>query len=127
VGLLATRIRSATLVRAAIVLAVAYYFCLSWVRSPQQIYPLQALSAAIISVTSGVAITFFQDMLPHQLGAATNVYANAARIGSTSGYLTFGVVASRFGHRGTALVCGSFALAALALSFLAGRTKAPAE
>jgi SET family sugar efflux transporter-like MFS transporter len=127
VGLLATRVRSAKLVRGAMLLAVVYYFCLWAVRSPQQIYPLQALSAAIVSVTSGVAITFFQDLLPQKLGAATNVYANAARIGSTSGYLTFGLVASRFGHRGTALVCALFAAMALALTALAGRSKPAPE
>jgi SET family sugar efflux transporter-like MFS transporter len=121
VGLLATRVRSSKLVRGAMLLAAVYYLCLSVVETPAQIYPLQALSAAIVSVTSGVAITFFQDLLPQRLGAATNVYANAARIGSTSGYLTFGLVASRFGHRGTALVCALFAVTALALSAFAGK------
>jgi len=126
VGLLATRVRSATLVRGAMLLAVVYYLGLSTVQAPEQIYPLQALSAAIVSVTSGVAITFFQDLVPRQLGAATNVYANAARIGSTSGYLTFGVVAARYGHRGTALVCALFAATALALSALAGKPQSGA-
>ncbi|HEX6273222.1 MAG TPA: sugar efflux transporter [Polyangiaceae bacterium] len=127
VGLLATRVRSATLVRGAMLLAAVYYSCLSAVQSPEQIYPLQALSAAIVSVTSGVAITFFQDLVPRQLGAATNVYANAARIGSTSGYLTFGVVAARYGHRGTALVCALFAVTALALSALAGKPQSGSD
>ena len=121
IGYLATRVRSARLIRGAMLLGAAYYLGLAFVRTPEQIYPLQAVSAVVVSVTSGVAITFFQDLLPERLGAATNLYANAARVGQTSGYLTFGVVAARFGHRGTAVVCGLFALLALVLSALAAR------
>jgi SET family sugar efflux transporter-like MFS transporter len=119
VGFLATRVRSETLIRVAMLLAVAYYACLGCVRTPAQIYPLTALSAAIVSVTSGVAITFFQNKLPDQLGAATNLYSNASRIGSTSGYLLFGLVASRFGYRGTAFACALLALTALTLAAFA--------
>ncbi len=120
VGVLATRMPTERLIRVAMVLAALYYLGLSLVEAPYQIYPLQLLCAAFVSVTSGVAITFFQNMLPAQLGAATNLYSNASRIGSTSGYLTFGLVASRFGHRGTALACAMLALAALGLTALAG-------
>lgn len=120
VGLLATRIRSEKLIRGAMLLASVYYLGLTFVRAPYQIYPLQALSAAFVSVTSGVAITFFQNKLPQQLGAATNLYANAQRIGSTSSYLAFGFVASRFGHRGAAFACALLALAGLTLTLFAG-------
>ena len=127
VGMLATRLRTETLMRAAMLLASVYYLGLFCVRAPYQIYPLQALSAGVVSVTSGVAITFFQSKLPQKLGAATNLYANASRIGSTSSYLTFGLVASRFGHRGTALACALLALSGLALSALAGSREAAAR
>jgi SET family sugar efflux transporter-like MFS transporter len=120
VGMLATRVRSETLIRGAMLLAIVYYLGIASVRAPYQIYPLQALSAAIVSVTSGVAITFFQTKMPRRLGAATNLYANASRVGGTSSYLTFGLVASRFGYRGTAVACALLAVSALALSLLAG-------
>jgi SET family sugar efflux transporter-like MFS transporter len=120
VGVLATRMPTERLIRVAMLLAACYFFGLSLVKAPHQIYPLQLVSAAFVSVTSGVAITFFQNMLPAQLGSATNLYANASRIGSTSGYLTFGLVASRFGHRGTAVACAILALSALGLTALAG-------
>ncbi|HTQ02775.1 MAG TPA: sugar efflux transporter [Polyangiaceae bacterium] len=127
VGFLATRVRSESLIRAAMLLAVAYYACLGCVQAPHEIYPLTALSAAIVSVTSGVAITFFQNKLPDQLGAATNLYSNASRLGSTSGYLLFGLVASRFGHRGTAFACALLALLALTLTAFAGSRGSPAH
>lgn len=127
VGFLATRVRSETLIRAAMLLAVVYYASLGCVQTSHQIYPLTALSAAIVSVTSGVAITFFQNKLPDQLGAATNLYSNASRIGSTSGYLLFGLVASHFGHRGTAFACALLALTALTLATFAGSRASPAH
>jgi SET family sugar efflux transporter-like MFS transporter len=127
VGLLATRVRSERLMRTAMIIASVYYLGLALVRAPYQIYPLQALGAAVVSVTSGIAITFFQNKLPERLGAATNLYANASRIGSTSSYLTFGLVASRFGHRGTAFTCALLALAALTLTAFAGPTSRGSE
>jgi SET family sugar efflux transporter-like MFS transporter len=121
-GLLATRVESARLIRFAIALAIAYYGLLSLVRAPWQIYPLQVLIAAIVSVTGGVAITFFQDKLPGQSGAATNLYSNAMRIGSTSGYLLFGAVAAAFGHRGAYVACSGLAVTALLLTLAVGRS-----
>lgn len=115
-GLLATRIETGKLIRVAMVLAVLYYTALSCVRAPYQIYPLQLLSAAIVSVTSGIAITFFQNKLPDRLGAATNLYSNASRVGSTSAYLFFASSASYFGHRATYVLCAALALVSLVLS-----------
>lgn len=122
-GLLATRVDSRRLILLAMGLAIVYYGALSCVRTPQQIYPLQFLSAAFVSVTSGVAITFFQDRLPGRFGAATNLYSNATRFGSTSGYLLFGVAASRFGHRGVYLVCAGLVALALVLSYVSERSR----
>jgi SET family sugar efflux transporter-like MFS transporter len=122
-GLLATRVDSTRLIRLAIALAVVYYASLAYVRSPVQIYPLQFLSAAVVSVTSGVAITFFQNKLPGRFGAATNLYSNASRIGSTLGYLVFGSVAAGLGHRGVYLVCAGLVALALGLGTMNRRSE----
>jgi SET family sugar efflux transporter-like MFS transporter len=120
-GLLATRIRTEKLIQLAMLLAAVYYFGLSRASAPQQIYPLQFLSAAVVAVTSGVAITFFQNKLPDQLGSATNLYSNASRVGSTSGYLLFGSLSHRFGHRGAALACSLLAVVALLITLVPER------
>jgi hypothetical protein len=92
-GLLATRVPAERLIRAGFLIGLLYYAGLVLARAPWHVYPLQILSAAMVAITSGVAITFFQDKLPQRLGAATNLYVNAIRLGSTSGYLLFGSVA----------------------------------
>jgi SET family sugar efflux transporter-like MFS transporter len=107
------------MIRLGIVIGVAYYLLLSQVRAPWQIYPIQILSAAMIAVLSGIAITFFQNYIPNQPGTATNLYTNANRIGSTVGYLCYGFLASGFGHRAVFLVCAGVCVAAFLLLLLA--------
>ena len=104
-GVLASRLGSRRLIQGAFALGVVYYALLAGVRAPWQVYPVQALSAAIVAVTSGVAITFFQDFLPNQPGSATNLYSNAQRIGSTTGYLCLGWLTEATGTRGVFVVC----------------------
>lgn len=98
-GLLATRGDQARLIRISVVLAVVYYGLLGVVGAPWHIYPLQILAAAITAVTQGVAITFFQNFLPGQMGTATNLFASAQRTGSMAGYMSFGVLMQVAGHR----------------------------
>ncbi len=114
-GVLAVRMDPARIIRLGIIIAIAYYGLLSIVQAPWHVYPLQILSAATVAVTSGVAITYFQNYLPHHPGSATNLYSNATRIGSTIGYLLFGTLAWHFGYRAVFITCTAFTLVALAL------------
>lgn len=118
VGILATRVRHAKLIAYAIGLGLVYYAGLALAGAPLHVFVLQALSAAIVAVMSGVAITFFQDYLPNQAGTATNLYSTSSRFGSIAGYLGFGAVGGALGHRAvfvvTVVLCGS-ALAILVL------------
>lgn len=107
------------MIRLGVIIGVAYYLLLSQVRAPWQIYPIQILSAAMIAVLSGIAITFFQNYIPNQPGTATNLYTNANRIGSTVGYLCYGFLATGFGHRVVFLVCAGVCVGAFMLLWLA--------
>lgn len=118
-GLLASRGHPAKLIRMGVIIAVAYYALLTQVSQPWHIYPLQILSAAMIAVISGIAITFFQSYIPDQPGTATNLYQTANRIGSTVGYLSFGLLASSIGYRAIFWVCAGLCAIAFALLFLA--------
>lgn len=114
-GVLATRIPTARLIRWAAVLAVVYYAGLALAQAPWQVLILQVLSAAMVAVNGGLAITFFQDFMPGQAGAATNVYSAAARIGSTAGYVLFGALGSALGYRSVYWVCAAFCAFAWAI------------
>jgi len=109
VGVLATRIEHARLITASIGLGVIYYAGLTLAGAPLHVFLLQALSAAVVAVMSGVAITFFQNYLPNQAGTATNLYSTSSRFGSIVGYLGFGAIGGTLGHRAvfalTVLLC----------------------
>ena len=118
-GLLASKGRPGPLIRLGVIIAVAYYALLSQVSAPWQIYPVQILSAAMVAIVSGIAITFFQSYIPNQPGTATNLYTNANRVGSTIGYLCFGSLSGNFGYRVVFLVCTGICAAAFLLLWLA--------
>jgi SET family sugar efflux transporter-like MFS transporter len=130
-GLLASKGDQARIIRLGVCIAFLYYGAFALVQAPWHIYLLQALGAAATAVNSGVAITFFQNYLPGQAGTATNLYANASRIGSTSGYLLFGLFSSGLNQRSVFLVCTILCGIALGGFFLirnrrAGNEEAPA-
>jgi SET family sugar efflux transporter-like MFS transporter len=111
VGVLATRVEHAKLIIGALAIGVLYYAGLSLTRAPVQVFVLQGLSAAVVAVMSGVAITFFQNYLPNQAGSATNLYSTSSRVGSIAGYLGFGAIGGGLGHRAvfgvTVALCGA--------------------
>ena len=124
VGVLATRVEHAKLIIGALGLGVIYYAGLSLTHAAFQVFVLQGLSAAIVAVMSGVAITFFQNYLPNQAGSATNLYSTASRIGAIGGYLGFGVIGGELGHRAVFGVTVAFCAAAFAI-LIAFRQKRP--
>lgn len=98
-GVLASKGDQSGVIRTGTLIAIFYYSLLLFVRVPWHVYPLQLLSAAMVAVNSGIAITFFQNYLPGQPGTATNLFVTSARIGSTAGYLLFGWLAETIGYR----------------------------
>lgn len=119
VGVLATRAPHGVVIRSALGIAALYYGGLVFAPGPSAVFCLQVLSAAVVSVMSGLAITFFQDFMPGQPGTATNLYASAARIGSTGGYLVFGLLTQAWGHRGVFSFCAVATCLSLLLLFIA--------
>jgi SET family sugar efflux transporter-like MFS transporter len=114
-GWLATRYAPARIIQVGMLISLAFYASLSLVTAPWHVYFCQPLSAAAIAVISGVAITYFQGHLPDHPGTATNLYANAQRIGSTAGYFLFVGLAWSFGHRVVFEACAGFALLSFGL------------
>lgn len=114
-GWLATRREAATILRLGMLVAVAYYGALCVVSEPWHVYVAQVLSAAMVAIIFGLAITYFQSHLPHHPGIATNLYANANRIGSTTGYFLFGSMSERFGYHAIFVISLVFAFVAFLL------------
>ncbi|WP_371320212.1 sugar efflux transporter [Chengkuizengella axinellae] len=113
-GLLAARIDSSVLIKLGVFIATIYFSILMFVDAPWQIYVIQILSAAYISITNGIAISYFQDFIPDEPGTATTLYMNTSKIGSTIGFLLFGAVSQYYGYREVVILCMIF----MAVAFL---------
>ena len=114
-GRLAAQGHQVRLIRFGVVIAVCYFFALTFVGAPWHIYPMQILSAASIAVTTNVAITFFQDLVPGQTGVATSIYSNSYSTGNLVGYFGFGVLLDSVGHRGVFWACMGLSLMTLVI------------
>lgn len=100
------------LIRLGFVLALIYFIGLSFATEPWHVYLLQLISGVMVSISSNVAIVFFQDLLPSQPGLATALYSNAQSAGSLLGVLSFGFLVEWFGYRGVFYACTGLALVA---------------
>ncbi len=119
-GHLAGRGHARSVMFSGIGAAMLYFLLLCFVREPWQVYPLQILNAAGVAVTVSVAIPFIQDLLPGRAGVATNLYANALKLGSLIGFSSFGLLARHVGHGGLFLVCAGLASLTLLIVALSG-------
>lgn len=122
-GYMATRMKSDKLIRLGALIALIYFSALYFTEAPWHIYSVQILSAAYISITSGIAITYFQDFLPDMPGTATNLYSNSNKAGNMIGFMLFGVIADYFGYRNVYLTCAAFTLVAVVLLVALSRSK----
>ncbi|WP_164779665.1 sugar efflux transporter [Paenibacillus kobensis] len=120
-GILAMRIDNKILIRLGVLFVLLYCSLLWFATSAWEVYAIQILSAAAVSITSGIAITYFQDFIPNMPGVATSLYMNTSRIGSLIAYLVFGFASEQYGYRAVFLICVAFAAVSLLLLFIVGK------
>lgn len=125
-GQLASRGHQDRLIRLGFLLSIFYFIGLSLASCPWHVYLLQVVSGTIISISSNVAIVFFQDLLPKQAGLATALFTNAQATGNLIGMLGFGFLVEGFGYRGVFHACSVMALLGLILIFRFKRNEAAA-
>lgn len=123
VGVWATKIDNAILIKIGFFTAFLYFLLFGFVSEPWQIYPLQFLSAAQVSITAGIAISYFQDFIPEAPGTATTLYMNTTQIGSTLGYLLFGFISELISYGQLIFIYTIFAGVGLLFLFLFGKQK----
>ena len=112
-GRLAAQGHQVRLIRFGVFIGACYFIALTFVGAPWHIYPMQILSAASIAVTTNVAITFFQDLVPGQAGVATSIYSNSYSTGNLLGYFLFGVLLESVGYRGVFWACTGLSVVTL--------------
>ncbi|WP_244817349.1 sugar efflux transporter [Caballeronia sp. Lep1P3] len=94
---------------------VVYFVAVSASRTIHFLIPMQAFNAFVVAVTSCLGMTYIQDLMPRNPGAATALFFNASRVGSILSGVLSGALVAAIGYRGTFLVCGCLALGAFVL------------
>lgn len=123
-GRLSSSARQAFMIRVGVLVGIVYFLALGFARAPVDVYPAQVLNAFTIAVTMSLAIPYFQDLLPGQTGLATSLYSSSWSLGALMGYLSFGLLVERLGHRGLTQLCAGLAAVSL-LVLVSSRRPAP--
>jgi SET family sugar efflux transporter-like MFS transporter len=123
IGMLATKWDNGLLIRIGFFIGLLYFSLLILATEPWHIYPIQILSAAQVSITTGIAVTYFQNFIPDEPGTATTLFMNTMKIGSTLGFLLFGLFSEYLGYRSVFIVCSILAAIGLTLLMAFGKEK----
>jgi len=115
-GMATIKLDKLVLIRLGTLLGAAYFIVVGSVSATWQIIVAQGLNAAFVAVSMGIGISYFQDFLPGQPGAATTLYTNTTRVGSITAGLIVGSVAELWGYRSVFFACAT--LTALAFCLL---------
>jgi SET family sugar efflux transporter-like MFS transporter len=116
-GAISSRLRKPRWLTAAAVVHAVYFAALTIINDPVAVVPLQVLPASVVAITSCLGMTYIQDLMPGETGAATALFFNAWRIGAILSGVLSGMVVGAFGYRTAFGLCA--ALAALAFLLLA--------
>jgi SET family sugar efflux transporter-like MFS transporter len=114
-GAKSSRLRKQKWLAASAVVHAVYFVALAAVGQPLAVVPLQILPAAVVAVTSCLGMTYIQDLMPGEPGAATALFFNASRVGSILSGVLAGTIVGAFGYRVAFLLCAALAVCAFAL------------
>ncbi|RDU99095.1 MFS transporter [Trinickia dinghuensis] len=114
-GAKSSRLRKQNWLTASAAVHVVYFVALAMIEQPWAVVPLQVLPATVIAITSCLGMTYIQDLMPGETGAATALFFNAWRMGSILSGVLSGVIVGAFGYRVAFLLCAALAACAFAL------------
>ena len=114
-GAKSSKLRKPNWLAASAVVHALYFVALAVVDQPLAVVPLQVLPAAVVAITSCLGMTYIQDLMPGQLGAATALFFNASRVGSILSGVLAGTIVGALGYRVAFLLCAALAVCAFAL------------
>ena len=72
----------------------------------------QVIRAVVLAILAGLGMTYFQQLMPGRVSAATTLFSNTLNIGSMLAGIVSGTIAQVFGYRDVYIVCAVLTAAA---------------
>lgn len=114
-GAKSSKLRKPNWLAASAAVHAVYFVALAALGQPLAVVPLQILPATVVAITSCLGMTYLQDLMPGELGAATALFFNASRVGSILSGVLAGTIVGAFGYHAAFLLCAGLAVCAFAL------------
>ena len=114
-GAKSSQLRKPNWLAASAAVHAVYFVALAAVGQPLAVVPLQILPATVVAITSCLGMTYLQDLMPGELGAATALFFNASRVGSILSGVLAGTIVGAFGYQAAFLLCAGLAVCAFVL------------
>ncbi|MFC3834886.1 MULTISPECIES: sugar efflux transporter [Deinococcus] len=72
----------------------------------------QVIRAVVLAILAGLGMTYFQQLMPGRVSAATTLFSNTLNVGSMLAGIVSGTIAQVFGYRDVYIVCAVLTAAA---------------
>lgn len=95
------------LIKAALLLFAIHFALVYFSNGMPLLIATQAIRAAVLAVTAGLGMVYFQELMPGRFAAATTLYSNTSSIGGMIAGIVSGACAQWFGYRAVFLLCAA--------------------
>lgn len=112
-GWLSKFISKKTLMFVALFYGVLFYPLLLIISSTWGLLSLQLFNAVLIGIVASIGMTYFQDLMPTQLGSATTLFTNSAKSSWILGGPIAGAIGGIYSYYDTFYFCSGLILIAL--------------
>lgn len=93
------------LIKAALLLFAIHFALTYFAHGMPMLIVTQVIRAAVLAVTAGLGMVYFQELMPGRFAAATTLYSNTSSIGGMIAGIASGACAQWFGYRAVFLLC----------------------
>ncbi|GHF30513.1 SET family sugar efflux transporter-like MFS transporter [Deinococcus metalli] len=103
------------LVKGAMGLFVLHYVLIYVAHGMPLLIVTQVVRSVVLAILAGLGMTYFQQLLPGRVSAATTLFSNTMNVGGMLAGIVSGAIAQAFGFRDIYLVCAMLTFSAWAV------------
>ncbi|THF88347.1 MFS transporter [Deinococcus sp. KSM4-11] len=103
------------LVKGAMGLFVLHFALIYLAHGMPMLIATQVVRSLVLAILAGLGMTYFQQLMPGRVSAATTLFSNTMNVGGMLSGIVSGAIAQAFGYRDVYIVCAVLTFAAWAV------------